>query len=387
MIFGRIKRAVCYHARRMARDHYDVLGVPRSSSPEEIKAAFKKLAALHHPDRNPNDPSATDRFKEVTAAYQVLGDTGRRNMYDRFGHQAEASGSPFGQGGPFAGGIVDVSDLNIDGLLGDLLGVFGVGRGDRGDLKRDLTISFEEAAFGCDKEFRYDRVVGCDSCGGNGSAKGTQPDTCATCSGRGRVRFQQGLIPIAVERTCTQCKGRGKTVRHACDSCKGSGLFNKSTTLRVTIPSGVEDAATKLVQGAGNRPRPEKAPGDLELTIHVATHPFFRRTHDDVACVVPISFVQAALGGEVEVPTLEGKGKVRIPAGTQPHAVVRLKGQGIPKRNAGSRGDQLVEVVVEVPLALTERQRELLLAFAHELGEEVQPQQRTFIDKLKTLFG
>jgi molecular chaperone DnaJ len=371
----------------MARDHYDVLGVPKSASPEEIKGAFRKLAAQHHPDRNPNDPSATERFKEVTSAYQVLGDQGRRGMYDRFGHQAEASGSPFGQGGPFAGGVVDVSDLNIDGLLGDLLGVFGVGKGDKGDVKRDLTITFEEAAFGCEREFRYDRVIGCDDCKGSGSAKGTLPDTCGACSGKGRVRFQQGIIPIAVERTCSQCKGRGKIVKHPCEICRGSGLANKSTTLKLTIPPGVEDGATKLVQGAGNRPRPDKTPGDLELSIHVAAHAFFRRAGDDVTCTFPVTFVQAVLGGEIEVPTLDGKGKVRIPPGTQPHAVVRLKGQGVPRRLGNTRGDQLVEVVIEVPTSLTDRQRDLLAAFAAECGESVLPQQATFMEKLKTLFG
>ncbi len=370
-----------------SRDHYEVLGVSRSATPEELKSAFKRLAAQHHPDRNPDDPSASERFKELNASYQVLSDPQRRTLYDRFGHQAEAVGSPFGQSGPFAGGVVDVSEINIDGFLGDLLGVFGVGKGDRGDIKRDITVSFQEAAFGCEKEFRYERVATCGDCRASGSAPGTVPETCGACQGRGRIKFQQGLFPIAVERTCSQCKGRGKLVKNPCVSCRGSGLVSKSATLRLTIPAGVEAGATKLVQGAGNRPRPDKAPGDLEITIQVDAHPFFRRIGDDVACQVPITFAQAALGGEIEVPTLQGKGKARVPPGTQPHAVIRLKNQGVPHRVGVGRGDQLVEVTIEVPTSLTDRQRELIETLARELGEDVQPQQRTFMEKLKSLFG
>lgn len=373
----------------MSRDHYEVLGLSRGATPDEVKSAFKRLAALHHPDRNPGDPSATDRFKEVAAAYQVLGDAQRRSMYDRFGHRAESVGSPFGAGGPFAGGVVDMSDLNVDGILGDLLGVFGVGKGDRGDIKRDLEVSFEEAAFGCEKELRYDRIVACGDCTGTGAAKGSPPITCAACEGRGRVRFQQGFFPIAVERTCSQCRGRGQVVRDPCRECRGSGLVTSESTLKINLPAGVEPGATKLVPGAGNRPRADKSPGDLELTIRVAAHPFFRRIGDDVACQVPITFAQAALGGEVDVPTLDGKGKLRVPPGTQPGHVLRVKAKGIPKRGvaSGARGDQLVEVQVEVPSVLTEKQRELIEALAKELGENPQPQQRTFLEKLKNLFG
>jgi molecular chaperone DnaJ len=206
------------------RDHYEILGVSKGASPEEIKAAFRKLAAVHHPDRNPDDPKAGVRFKELNAAYQVLSDPQRRAMYDRFGHRAEESGSPFSSGGPFAGGVVDFSDIAIDGILGDLLGVFGVGRGDKGDLKRELEISFEEAAFGTTKSMRYARIISCADCRGSGSEPGTAPDTCSACNGRGRVRFQQGILPIAVERVCQRCKGRGTVVINPCNTCKGSGL-------------------------------------------------------------------------------------------------------------------------------------------------------------------
>src|SRR5579883_2369435 len=369
------------------RDHYEILGVRRSATPEEIKSAFKKLAAQYHPDRHPGDSSAHERFKEINLAYQVLSDQGRRTMYDRFGHRAEEPGSPFAAGGPFPGGFVDISDIAIDGILGDLLGVFGVGRGDKGDLKQELEISFEEAAFGCDKPMRYERVVACVGCRGSGAAQGTIPEPCSACNGRGRVRFQQGIFPIAVERTCSRCRGSGRTVRHACATCRGSGLVTTTDTLRVTIPAGIEHGATRLVGGAGNKPRADKPAGDLEITVTVRPHPFFRRVGDDVVCAVPLTFTQAALGGEVDVPTLDGRGKLRVPAGTQPGAVLRIKSKGIPHRAGMGRGDQRVEVTVEVPTRLTLRQRELLEELAKELGEDVQPERKSFMGKLRDLFG
>jgi molecular chaperone DnaJ len=369
------------------RDHYEVLNVHRQATAEEIKIAFRKLASQHHPDKNPNDASASIRFKEINASYQVLSDPQRRAMYDRFGHRAEESGSPFASNGPFAGGVVDISDIAFDGILGDLLGVFGVGRGDKGDIKRDLEVSFEEAAFGCEKQMRYERIVTCGDCRATGAAPGSVPETCTACNGRGRVRFQQGLLPIAVERTCSRCRGTGRIVKDPCGSCRGSGLVTSTNTLTVTIPPGVEPGATRLVSGAGNRPRQDRAPGDLEITIQVRTHTFFKRAGDDVVCQVPITFAQAALGGEVEVPTLDGKGKLRVPAGTQPGAVLRIKGKGIPHRGGLGRGDQRIEVSIEVPTQLTSRQRELLEELAKELGEDVQPQRRTFVEKLRDLFG
>jgi molecular chaperone DnaJ len=369
------------------RDHYEVLGVSKSATPDEIKAAFRKLAQQHHPDKNPDDPKAAARFKEINASYQVLSDPQRRAMYDRFGHRAEDPGSPFATNGPFAGGVVDISDLNIDGFLGDLLGVFGVGRGDKGDVKRELAITFEEAAFGCEKELVYDRVIACTDCRATGAAPGSAPEQCSACNGRGRVRFQQGLLPIAVERTCSRCRGTGRIVKVPCGTCHGSGLVTNNNRLTVTIPAGVEPGATRIVSGAGNKPRPDRAPGDLEITIQVKPHAFFRRSGDDVVCHVPVTFVQAALGGEIEVPTLDGKGKLRVPAGTQPGTVLRIKGKGIPRRAGIGRGDQRVEVAVEVPTQLTARQRELLEELARELGEDVQPQRRTFMEKLKDLFG
>ncbi len=370
-----------------ARDHYEVLGVSRSATADELKAAFRKLAQQHHPDKNPDDPHAAVRFKEINASYQVLSDPQRRAMYDRFGHRAEDSGSPFSATGPFSGGVVDISDIAFDGILGDLLGVFGVGRGDKGDLKRELELSFEEAAFGCEKEMRYERVVSCADCRGSGSAAGSVPDSCGACNGRGRVRFQQGLFPIAVERTCSKCHGTGKVVKNACTSCRGAGLISATNKLEVTIPPGVEHGATRMVQGGGNRPRAEKPAGDLEITITVRRHAFFQRVGDDIVCQVPITFTQAALGAEIEVPTLDGKGKVRVPAGTQPGSVLRIKAKGIPHRGGLGRGDQRIEVAIEVPTSLSARQRELLEEYAKESSEHVQPQQKSFVEKLRDLFG
>jgi molecular chaperone DnaJ len=369
------------------RDHYEVLGVRRDATPEEIKSAFKRLAAQCHPDRNQGDPSAHERFKEINLAHQVLSDPDRRTMYDRFGHRAEEPGSPFAGNGPFSGGFVDIGEIAIDGILGDLLGVFGVGRGDKGELKRELEISFEEAAFGCDKQMRYERVVACNDCRGTGAAAGTIAEACGACHGRGRVRFQQGIFPIAVERTCSRCRGSGRTVRHACATCRGSGLVTAADTLRVAIPPGVEHGATRLVTGAGNKPRADKPAGDLEVTISVRPHPFFKRSGDDVVCTVPVSFTHAALGGEVDVPTLDGRGKLRVPEGTQPGTVLRIKGKGIPRGGGLGRGDQRVEVIIEVPTRLTGRQRELLEQLAKEIGEDVLPQQKSFVGKLRDLFG
>jgi molecular chaperone DnaJ len=370
-----------------SRDHYEVLGVSRSATQEEIKLSFRRLASVHHPDKNPSDPHAHVRFKEINASYQVLSDPQRRAMYDRFGHRVEEPGSPFGAGGPFAGGVVDISDIAFDGILGDLLGVFGVGRGDKGDIKRDLEVSFEEAAFGCEKQMRYERVTPCGDCRGNGSAAGSVPDVCSACNGRGRMRYQQGILPIAVERTCSRCRGSGHIVKDPCTKCRGSGLVTSTNTLAITIPAGVEAGTTKLVSGAGNKSRPEKAAGDLEITIQVRPHPFFKRSGDDVVCSVPITFTQAALGSEVEVPTLEGRGKMRVPPGTQPGTTLRIKGKGIPHRAGLGRGDQRVDVTVEVPTQLTDRQKDLLEQLAKELGENVQPMQSTFFERLRSFFG
>ena len=367
------------------RDPYEVLGLPRNASADEVKAAFRRLASQNHPDRNQNDPSASVRFKEINQAYQVLSDPERRAAFDRSGGLTEQPGSPFGPNGPFPGGVVDLGDIAIEGILGDLLGVFGVGKGDRGDLKLELELEFTEAAIGTQKTLRYGRIILCEDCRGSGSAPGTVPTACSACSGKGRVRLQQAMFPLAVEKACPRCNGTGRFVTHPCQGCKGKGLVKQEHEVLVSIPPGVEDGAAQVVPRAGNRPRPDKPAGDLLLTIRVKPHPFFRRIGDDVVCKVPISFAQAALGAEIEVPTLEGKGKLKVPAGTQPGAVLRIRNKGIPR--GGSRGDQRVEVQVAIPERLTPKQRALMEELAKDLNVDTMPEQKGFVDLLKNLFG
>lgn len=369
------------------RDPYDVLGVGRSATPDEIKSAFRKLAAQHHPDRNPGDDGAHQRFKEINAAYQILSDPQKRAAFDRFGAAGLGGVAAGGNGGPFAGVPFDMSELNIDGIFGDLLGALGIKVGNQGHLQKEVKVSFEEAAFGCQKEIEYDRVEACGDCSGSGAAANSGTERCSACNGRGRVRFQQGVFPIAIERPCSRCRGAGRIVTDPCKNCRGAGVVSRKRTIEVTIPAGIENGATRLVERGGNASRGDRPPGDLEIVIKVAPHAFFRRVGDDVVCTLPVSFAQAALGGEVEIPTLEGKGKMRVPPGTQPGSVLRVKGKGIVRRVVGGRGDQLVEVTIEVPTALSAEQRELIEQLAEALGERVQPQQATFMEKLKSLFG
>ncbi len=363
------------------RDPYEVLGVGRDASEAEVKTAFRRLAAIHHPDKNPTDPDAAVRFKEANLAHQILSDRDKRAAFDRYGEAA------FRPGGGVPGGI-DFSDMpGFEDLFGDLLGAFGIRTGERGDIRKNLELSFEEAALGCEREVSYERLDVCQGCAGRGAEPGTSVETCSACNGRGRVRFQQALFPIAVERPCSRCRGTGQVVLTPCRVCSGKGLSKTERTLAVEIPAGIEDGATRTVPQAGNRVRVDKPPGNLELVIQVAAHPFFRRVGDDVVCKAPISFAQAALGGEIDVPSLAGKLKLRVPPSTQSGAVLRVRGKGFPYRIRGGRGDQLVEVTVEVPSHLSPRARELIEELGRELGEDVSPQQRSFVEKLRGLFG
>lgn len=367
------------------RDPYEILGLSKGATDDEIKAAFRKLAVQHHPDRNDGDPAAAERFKEINAAYQLLSDPKKRAMFDRFGVGAgDASPSnPFGGGMPF-----DFDLSGMDGMLGDLLGAFGFGgKQDRGDIQREITVDFVEAAFGCEKDLSFDRQDLCDKCHGSGAASERDLRICSGCGGRGRVRVQQPLLPMTFERTCSRCRGTGKEVITPCTVCRGNGLQTKTSEIVVQIPPGTESGATHVVQRCGHVTRPNKAPGDLNLTIKVREHPFFRRDNDDVLCTVPITFPQATLGAEVQIPTLDGKGKLRVPAGTQSGATLRIRGKGIPRRILGGRGDQLVTVAVEVPVNLSPRAKELIEQLSLEMGSAVQPQNRGFLDKLRDLFG
>jgi molecular chaperone DnaJ len=286
------------------------------------------------------------------------------------------------------GAGVEFVDLGgLDGIFGDILGAFGIRTGDRGDVRQRVKISFEEAARGCTREIRYQRVDVCGTCRGEGAEPGSYVPVCPACNGRGRVRFQQGIFPISVERACSRCRGTGRTPTTPCHGCRGTGLVPREHALEVEIPAGIESGSSRLIERAGSRTRPERAPGDLELVVEVAPHPFFRRAGDDVVCSVPITFAQAALGGEIDVPTLDGKVKLRVPPSTQPGSVLRIRGKGFSHRLRAGSGDQLVEVSLEVPTHLSDRARELIGELGKELGEDVQPQQKTFVEKLKSLFG
>ncbi|MBI2963176.1 MAG: molecular chaperone DnaJ [Deltaproteobacteria bacterium] len=366
------------------RDFYEVLGVGREASQDEIKKAYRKLALKHHPDRNPGNKESEERFKEASAAYQILGDPERRAQYDRFGHAA------FDQQGGFGG--FDFS-AGFEDLFSDIFGdFFGGGRGrSRGrarrgeDLRYDLTIRFEEAAFGCEKKLAVPRWKGCETCAGKGTKGGTAPRTCPSCRGSGQIRFQQGFFSIA--KTCSQCGGEGTIIADPCETCGGGGRVRVTQQLNVKIPAGIDDGSRLKLRGEGEAGLGGGPAGDLYVVISVKEHPIFARHGKDLICEIPVSFTQLTLGAEIEVPTLEDKAKLKIPAGTQTGAVFRLKEKGIPDLQGYGRGDQLVRVHVEVPRKLTARQRELLEEYARNGGEEVSPLNKGFLDRVREMFG
>ncbi|MCC7536005.1 MAG: molecular chaperone DnaJ [Deltaproteobacteria bacterium] len=366
------------------RDYYELLGVARDASTEEIKKAYRKLAIKHHPDQNQGDADAERKFKEISEAYAVLGDADKRARYDRFGHLGARDGGAGGPGGyPF-----DPSDLGsmgeiFSGIFGDLLGARRRAQHGR-DLRYDLEIKFEEAAFGAEKNVRLARPVTCETCTGTGARPGTSPERCRACNGRGEVRLQQGFFTIS--RGCSACGGTGRIVTSPCDDCAGRGLVQREEELVVRIPAGIDDGSVRSIKGGGEPGRNGAPAGDLHVYVRIEPHPLFTRVGNDVACTVPISFAQAALGAMLDVPTLEGKVKMRVPAGTQSATTFRLRNKGFPTLGGTVRGDQLVSVVVEVPESLTERQRQLIADLAAEMGEEVHPQRKTFLDKLRSLF-
>ena len=366
------------------KDYYELLGVGRNASEDEIKKAYRKLALQHHPDRNPGDKQAEEKFKEVSEAYSVLSDPQKRSQYDQFGHAA------FGDGGPFAGGGFDFSG-GFEDVFSDIFGEFFGGgtsrrRGRGQDLRYTLTIKFEEAVTGVEKKIKIPRHGVCETCRGNGAKPGTAPQTCPTCRGRGQVSFQQGFF--SVSRTCNQCQGQGTIIKEPCVNCAGAGRVRNMHTLSVKIPAGVDSGSRLKLRGEGeSAPMAGGAPGDLYVVIQVEAHPIFVRDQLDIICDVPISFVQAALGSEIDVPTLDGKVKMKIPPGTQSGKLFRMKGKGIRDVHGAHQGDQHVRVTVETPTRLTAKQKELLKEFAANGGEEVNPLSKGFFDKMKELFG
>lgn len=367
------------------RDYYEILGVGRDVGADELKRAYRKLAMKHHPDRNPGDKAAEERFKEASEAYQILSDPERRAQYDRFGHAAFEQGAGFGGFDFAAAGFEDI----FSDIFGDFFGSTrgrGRARTRRGeDLRYDLGISFEESIFGTEKTISVPRLATCDACSGKGSKGGTGRVTCSACRGSGQVRFQQGFFTIA--KTCGQCSGQGTIIKDPCRSCGGSGVMQKTQALNIKVPAGVDSGSRLKLRGEGEAGRGGAAPGDLYVVIDVEPHPLFARHGNDIVCEVPISFPQATLGAEIDVPTVNGKVKMKVSAGTQSGSVFRLRGKGAPDLRGSGRGDQLVRVVVETPRKLTSKQRELLEEFARSSGEEVHPLSKGFFDKVKEMFG
>jgi molecular chaperone DnaJ len=368
------------------RDYYEVLGVARGAGEEELKKAYRKLALQYHPDRNPGDKQAEERFKEVSEAYSVLADSGKRAQYDQFGHAA------FGNGGPFQGGF-DFNAAGFEDIFGDIFGEFFGGsagtrrRRSRGDdLRYNLEIRFEEAVFGAEKKIKIPRHGPCEACHGSGSKPGTSAKTCPTCRGRGQVSFQQGFFTVS--RSCSQCGGQGTFISDPCADCGGAGRVRKLHTLSIKIPAGVDTGSRLKLRNEGETGANGGQPGDLYVVIEVQPHPLFERDGLDIVCDVPISFVQAALGAEIDVPTLEGKVKMKIPAGTQSGKAFRLKGKGARDVHGyHHQGDQIVRVTLETPTHLTSKQKDLLKEFAALGGEEIHPMSKGFLDKVRELFG
>ncbi|MFQ5893940.1 MAG: molecular chaperone DnaJ [Nitrospinota bacterium] len=366
------------------RDYYEILGVRRDASDEEIKKAYRQMALKYHPDRNPGDEAAEDRFKAASEAYEVLRDTEKRALYDRFGHDGlERTG--------FTGftGFEDIFS-HFGDIFEDLFGFgafggFGTGRRAgvaRGaDLRYDLEIPFEEAALGTERVIAFERAGACSACDGARCAPGTYPDTCPTCGGRGAVTRSQGFLSLST--TCPDCQGAGQVIRHPCETCRGTGLTTEEKTLTVQVPGGVENGSRLRLAGEGE-PGPGGGPsGDLYVVLRVEPHPFFERHGDDLLCIVPISFPQAALGAEVEVPTLNGTEKVKVPRGIQNGKVLTIRGEGAVSLRGRRRGDLHVQIHVQTPTDLTPEQEDLLRQFAALRGSEVKPKGKGLFDRLK----
>ncbi|MCA9509059.1 MAG: molecular chaperone DnaJ [Myxococcales bacterium] len=375
------------------RDYYEVLGVARDAGEAELKKAYRKLAMENHPDRNPDDPAAEDRFKEISEAYAVLSDAQKRAQYDRFGHAAAGPGGFTGDFGDL-GGFQDL----FESLFGDVFGGGGGGRRRRGrgqrgaDLRYNLEIPLSEVLAGTSKTLKIPKMRRCGGCAGSGVSPGHTPETCDRCRGTGQMVFTQGFF--RVNRPCDACQGAGEIVRDPCTECRGIGRVEGQQTLDVTIPAGVDDGARLRLTGEGEAGIAGGPAGDLYVVISIQPHPLFTRDGTDLHCEVPISFVQATLGDEIEVPTLEGRVTMRVPDGTQSGKLLRLKGKGLPplvpradrSQLERMRGDLYVRIFVEVPTKLSARQRELLEEFARESGEDVSPAARGFMDKLRDLF-
>jgi molecular chaperone DnaJ len=373
-------------------DFYEVLSVSRDANDQEIKTAYRRLAMQYHPDRNPNNPAAEAKFKECSEAYSVLSDGEKRAAYDRYGHAAfqgggPAAGNPF-QGGGFGG--QDVGDIFGD-IFGEMFNMGGSGqrkqsRVQRGrDLRYDMSLAFEEAVFGVEREISVKRQELCEDCHGTGGAKGKAPATCAQCKGAGQMRFQQGFFSVA--RTCPACGGTGTLITDPCRACGGRTVMDREHTLLVKVPAGVEEGTRIRYQGEGDTGKFGGPAGDLYVVLAVKKHKFFERDGDDLHCVMPVSFPQAALGTELEIETLEGPETIKIPEGTQSGKAFRLRGKGVPHLNERGKGDLIVEVMVATPTKLTKQQRELMKQLSETMAVDNVPHSRGLFDKVKDIFG
>jgi len=368
------------------RDYYDVLGVSRNASDAELKKAYRRMAMKYHPDRNPGDAGSEPRFKEIKEAYEVLSDTRKRAAYDQFGH----AGVDPSMGGGFAGGAA--GGANFSDIFGDVFGdIFGGGRAGRGprvhrgaDLRYNLELSLEEAIAGTTAKIRVPTFVECESCGGSGAKKGTTPETCPTCSGHGQVRIQQGFFSI--QQTCPRCHGQGTVISDPCTSCRGVGRVQEQKMLSVKVPAGVDTGDRIRLAGEGEPGESGGPPGDLYVQVAVREHPIFQREESNLYCEVPIAIATAALGGDLEVPTLNGKVVLKVPAGTQTGRLFRVRGKGVKSVRGGAVGDLICRVVLETPVNLTEHQKELILELDESMregGRKHSPHSTSWLDGVK----
>ena len=379
------------------RDYYEVLGVSKTATQDELKKAYRKLARKYHPDLNKDNEEAAEKFKECNEAYSVLSDDQKRAQYDQFGHAAFENGG-MGGGGGF-GGAGGFGGFGGSGME-DIFDMFFGGQGGRGgnraksgpqrgaDLRFDLEISFEEAAFGLEKEINLYRDETCDHCHGEGAEPGSKVESCPECNGTGYVRFTQNTMfgQMVNERPCSRCKGEGKIISEPCKECRGKGTVKRNKKLKVKIPAGVDNGSRLRVSGEGEAGAKGGPSGDLYVYLYVKPHKFFERDGTTVLCEVPINIVQATLGADIKVPTLDGQVTMKVPEGTQPGKVLRLKGKGIPSLRGGGRGDQLVRIKVVVPTKLSDKQKDALRKFADISKDNINPEEKSFMDKVKDFF-
>ncbi len=372
----------------MKMDYYEVLGVERNADDGTIKSAYRKMAMQFHPDRNPNNPEAEEKFKVCSEAYSVLSDADKRAAYDRFGHAGVSGAGGFpGGGSPFQG-QGDIGDIFGD-LFGEMFNMGGQRRASRAqrgrDLKYEMTIEFEEAVFGKEQEIKYRRAEACTECVGTGSENGKQPETCQQCGGRGQFRSQQGFFSVA--RTCPVCSGTGTVIRTPCKTCRGEARVGREHSVKVKVPAGVEDNTRIRYSGEGDAGRFGGPAGDFYVVLEVKPHKFFERDGDDLHCTIPVSFPQAALGAEVQIQTLEGLETLKIPEGTQSGKEFKLRGKGVPHLNQHGKGDLVVEVRVQTPSKLSKQQKDLMKQLAETMTVENTPGSRGLFDKVKDIFN